>query len=321
MKKSVFMLLIILLIGLSLTCANNPTVKHAGDLTETDGIKIGDFVDGKGTLVWRDEFEGDTLDTTKWNYETGVGIHYDASLWGWGNNERQYYTKDNTRVENGMLIIEAEKHASTPGAANYFSSRLTTAGVKDAVTGKVTREKFVTPKTGYVEIRVKSPRGAGFWPGFCLLGANCFGYSGFKKVFWPTCGEIDIFEANGAKLTSIAPAVHHGVSFPGRYWVKYKETTVEDMSENYHVYGAGWDRSGIHFYINGENAFSVPLPFPEEHEGGNSAAFYDGPGFGMIIWFAVGGNFLAGTVPDDSVFTSDDWEARSLMVDWVRVYK
>src|SRR5258708_38770134 len=54
-------------------------------------------------LVWSDEFEKPGLpDPAKWNYETGF-IR---------NNEAQYYTrerKENARVENGVLIIEARK--------------------------------------------------------------------------------------------------------------------------------------------------------------------------------------------------------------------
>ena len=54
-------------------------------------------------LVWSDEFDKAGLpDATKWNYETGF-IR---------NDEAQYYTrerKENARVENGILIIEARK--------------------------------------------------------------------------------------------------------------------------------------------------------------------------------------------------------------------
>jgi hypothetical protein len=53
-------------------------------------------------LVWSDEFDTPGLpDASKWDYDLGGG--------GWGNNEKQVYTKsaDNARVENGKLIIEA----------------------------------------------------------------------------------------------------------------------------------------------------------------------------------------------------------------------
>jgi hypothetical protein len=58
-------------------------------------------------LVWADEFDYTGLpDSTAWDYD--VGGH------GWGNQEKQYYTKartENARVENGVLIIEARKEA------------------------------------------------------------------------------------------------------------------------------------------------------------------------------------------------------------------
>ena len=59
----------------------------------------------KMKMVWSDEFDYKGLpDSTKWTAE--VGGH------GWGNNELQYYTagrKENARVENGLLTIEARK--------------------------------------------------------------------------------------------------------------------------------------------------------------------------------------------------------------------
>ena len=36
------------------------------------------------SLVWSDEFNSSTIDTTNWNFEIGNN--------GWGNNELQYYT-------------------------------------------------------------------------------------------------------------------------------------------------------------------------------------------------------------------------------------
>ena len=35
------------------------------------------------TLVWSDEFNGSSIDTSKWGYEIGTGSS------GWGNNEQQ----------------------------------------------------------------------------------------------------------------------------------------------------------------------------------------------------------------------------------------
>lgn len=76
-------------------------------------------------LVWQDDFLVNGLpDSTKWGYDIGTGC---PRICGWGNNEVQYYTnarKENARVENGHLIIEARKEKFE--GSNYTSARLVT---------------------------------------------------------------------------------------------------------------------------------------------------------------------------------------------------
>lgn len=52
-------------------------------------------------LVWTDEFNGTSLDATKWTPQTGGG--------GWGNSELQNYTNrvDNIDISGGSLKIIA----------------------------------------------------------------------------------------------------------------------------------------------------------------------------------------------------------------------
>ena len=52
-------------------------------------------------LIWQDEFEGSSIDTSFWGYELGCS--------GWGNNEWEEYTNstDNAFIENGNLVIQA----------------------------------------------------------------------------------------------------------------------------------------------------------------------------------------------------------------------
>ena len=59
------------------------------------------------TLIWSDEFDGDSLDTTKWSCQIGTGTS--EGLTDWGNQELEYYTdrEENVRVEDGELIITA----------------------------------------------------------------------------------------------------------------------------------------------------------------------------------------------------------------------
>src|SRR3989442_3945191 len=123
-------------------------------------------------LVWSDEFDGRTLDASKWEFEVNAR--------GGGNNELQYYVTNNARVKNGLLFIEARKeHYTGPaGTRDYTSSRLRTRLKGDW-------------KYGRFDIRAKLPRGRGMWPAIWLLPTD-EAYGG-----WPNSGEIDIMELIG----------------------------------------------------------------------------------------------------------------------------
>jgi beta-glucanase (GH16 family) len=94
-------------------------------------------------LAWSDEFEGDSLDMTKWSYELGNWLldnkgNYETS--GWGNNEQEFYTDKNALVENGTLTIQAKKETYTDavqGTYEYTSSKLVTQNKFSMCLGKV----------------------------------------------------------------------------------------------------------------------------------------------------------------------------------------
>ena len=54
------------------------------------------------TLAWSDEFDGNALDPSKWDYDGSRNAS------GWYNGELQYYGRrpENVRVGNGQLVIE-----------------------------------------------------------------------------------------------------------------------------------------------------------------------------------------------------------------------
>ena len=63
--------------------------------------KQSDPIETEFTLVWEDQFDGTEIDTEKWEFQIGDGANY--GLWGWGNNEKQYYRKENARVKLGIV--------------------------------------------------------------------------------------------------------------------------------------------------------------------------------------------------------------------------
>jgi beta-glucanase (GH16 family) len=228
----------------------------------------------KRKLVWEDNFDGNKLDEKNWNFETGGG--------GFGNHERETYTKDNQKVADGKLTITVKKDGDT-----YTSSRLTT---KD-------KHQF---KYGRIEARAKLPVGSGIWPAFWMLGAN------ISQVGWPKSGEIDIMEYIGREPHTIFTTLHttanHGAD------ASSKKVEVKNIEDGFHVYAAEWDKDKINFFVDDQlvHTFEPQNKTPENWP-------FDQPFF-IILNVAVGGDF-GGPGVDDTIFPQE------YVVDYVRVYE
>ena len=137
-------------------------------------VEIDDF--SKPRLLLSEDFNTESLDLETWNYELGDGC---PNICGWGNNERQVYTKKNISIRDQQLVITATKEGD-----NYYSGRIST------------KDKFEF-KYGTVEVKAQLPRGNGLWPAIWMLGHD------IDSNTWPACGEIDIMEQNGWNKTNL----------------------------------------------------------------------------------------------------------------------
>ena len=250
-------------------------------------------------LVWNDEFNGKEIDLTKWDFQLGTGSQY--GLEGWGNNELQYYRKENASVKDGNLVLEARKEDF--GGCAYTSARLRT--VKDDGT------ELFTKTYGRIEARIKMPTGNGIWPAFWLLPATT------DYGTWASSGEIDILEAKGRLPNRVYGTVHFGQAWPGNKYSggMYKFPAGETITD-FHVYSLEWEPGLLRWLVDGNLYYetqqwwslgageSEPYPYP---------APYDKP-FYILLNFALGGNYDGGVAPEAS-----DLPAQ-MLVDYVRVY-
>ena len=168
------------------------------------------------TLVWSDEFDGTTVNTSNWSFETGGG--------GWGNNEKEYYQAANATVANGELVITAKKQRVK--ANNYTSARLKTQGKHEFTYGRM-------------EARIKLPLVQGLWPAFWMLGAN------INTVSWPACGETDIMEH-----INTDNIIYGTIHWDNNGHVSYGGNTTTTPAD-YHIYAVEWDSAAIRWYLDG----------------------------------------------------------------------
>ena len=236
------------------------------------------------TLVWQDEFDGGTLNTSCWTPEIGTGQG------GWGNNELQYYRAENTFFESGNLIIEAREEGFSGSA--YTSSRLVTAGKKEF-------------KYGRIDIRAALPEGQGIWPALWMLGTN------FSQAGWPACGEIDIMELIGSQPGRVHGTVHYGASL-GEHQQNGASRALNGgakFSEAFHVFSMEWEENRIRWYLDDVQFHEVT---PATLGGGQPWPFNQP--FFFIFNVAVGGNW-PGSPNASTAFP------QHMIVDYVRVFQ
>jgi beta-glucanase (GH16 family) len=250
-------------------------------------------------LVWSDEFKKPgPPDPAQWRYETG-----------WiRNHEAQYYTfdrRENARVADGMLIIEARKerylNPRFDPAASELSNWNRSREFADYTSASLTSKASWT--YGRVEVRAKLPAGRGVWPAIWMLGDN------IRKVGWPACGEIDIMEFWGIK-----PGMVYGHIHAEKYDVLQKAEKGAGMklptaSDAFHTYAIEWDAEHIDFSVDNHKYYT----YRNEHTGKDAWPF-DRPEF-LILNLAIGGDPSAQTGIDDSIFP------QQFSIKWVRVYQ
>ena len=258
-------------------------------ITEATAATSTDSSD-KWELVWSDEFEGNSLDLTKWAYETGSAY----------NNEVQYYTEDNVSVSNGTLKITAKKESKN--GYEYTSGRLETI-TEDG-------EALFSTKYGRIEARMKLPAGTGLWPAFWMQPVER------KYGTWPLSGEIDIMEARGRILNEANAALHYGELVPFNQHVggTYTFASGTDITD-YHVYAVEWYENRITWFVDGVEYFSTSEWYTKNADG--VVAEYPAPfnqEFYLILNLAVGGDYDNLKLPADSEIPA------TMEVDYVRVY-
>mmetsp|Transcript_15388 Transcript_15388/g.25412 ORF Transcript_15388/g.25412 Transcript_15388/m.25412 type:complete len:757 (+) Transcript_15388:161-2431(+) len=234
------------------------------------------------TLKWSDEFDGPSINQSKWNYDIGGG--------GWGNSELEVYTngRNNSFIQDGYLNIKAVKSAD----GTYTSARM------------VTRDRY-SFAYGKLAIRARLPYGKGIWPALWLLGP--------KEIGWPRCGEIDIMEiiGGGSGDSTMYCTIHYDNN--GHVGVGSGALNPLDplqiFHNAFHVFELEWTAAALTFRLDGNLLWKVPI---NQTEYPSRSAFHQP--FYLLMNVAVGGSW-PGSPDATTVFP------QTMLIDWVRYYQ
>ena len=201
-------------------------------------------------LVWRDEFDGNKLDMSKWAYwENGnpssQGNYLDENgnlVNDYGFNAKQYYFRDNVKIEDGYLVITIKKEDNKTVLKDGKERKVLYSS------GAIHTRNIYSVKYGKIEMRASMPQGAGTWPAFWMWPAEHHQIPGV----WAD-GEIDIVEVYGSYPTKVTGTTHVYLA-PAKYQsftgndLKIKKN--EDLTR-FNTYAVEWDDKEVKWLFNG----------------------------------------------------------------------
>lgn len=271
------------------------------------------------TLVWSDEFNGETLDPAKWGF--------DVDCWGGGNDERQCYTAStrNATVENGRLVITARReHVRGPALPVQMRKQLRGPAaevVREFSSARLTTRGKASWTYGRIEVRARLPQGQGTWPAIWMLPEEQR-YGG-----WAASGEIDILEAvnlgvpckdcPGGRESRILGTLHFGAAWPDNRHKGDELAFPGVLDGDFHTYTLFWYPERMVWQVDGRT-------FAERRVGEWSTIASDAPTapfdqpFHLILNLAIGGR-LAESRGSGGVDRSG--YPKRMEVDWVRVWQ
>jgi beta-glucanase (GH16 family) len=245
------------------------------------------------SLVWSDEFDGGSLNTSNWTIDIGDGC---PDLCGWGNEELEYYRAQNVDVVDGNLVLTTREE--------YYGGRYFTSG-------KVHTRDKQSFLYGRIEARAKIPTGGGMWPAFWMMPQDD-AYGG-----WAASGEIDIMESANA-TNWIDGTIHYGGSWPAnQYSGGSYNPGGTNFADDYHTYAIEWEPEEIRWYVD-DVLYSTKHSWLWYSDGapGNPLAPFD-QDFYLILNAAIGGTYTGCTYP--GCITAD--LPQEFLIDYVRVYQ
>jgi len=249
-------------------------------------------------LSFKDDFDGNALDTDVWTIETG-DVRQD--------NSYSICTPDSVIVENGKMILKAEKLSTPYNGKNYGHAIVNSA-------------KAFSQKYGAFTARIKLPELGGVYGAFWLLPQGNYGTDNFFVATDAEdvrkCSEIDIMEnfgpsANSGKVSSTLHFWNESAQVVSD-WAKSNDYTIPNYDQDeFYEYSCIWTETAIYCFVDGKLFFSATDIAPDNSVAGYLMfSLFDAPAkelnSGYNYWY---GDMYNAYYP------------QSMEVDWVKVYK
>lgn len=272
----------------SSTGEENEEAAEPDDSEETNSVVQSVDLDADYTLVFADDFEGDSLDFTRW--KTALEWGPDLVV----NQEEQYYVDIENAPDFGYNPFTLNDGILTISAVPTPDELAASANNQPWLSGVLSTASRFDMQYGYLEARMDLPAGRSLWSSLWMLSSDYNATELRPRIF--------VAEYDGGR----ADAIFHNYQYedsegavrsPGQFQVD-----DDSLADGFHTVGLSWTPEDLIFYLNDQPRYRVIGDrIPQQ-------AMY------VILSLAVGGVWV-----DDSDTTTPD--PGQLQIDYVRVYE
>ena len=238
-------------------------------------------------LVWNDEFNSDSVDSTKWNFRAKMNQ----------GDIKNTADERNVKVEDGNLVMRTWKEEDGTYSTNT----------------SVTTDGTMSFRYGYLEMYANVPFVEGCWPSFWMSSKDIHRTA-------PYMTEIDMFEIYNTKDT-VRSDIHKWYTGDEHYHIGgnhiyYKFKRKINLNNEYHLYGFGWTPEEMYFTVDGEiyGRYDLSQNFGDRNDG--MQGFHD-PVYIIFNNFIFTENSSWKNPP---VTDKTEWPI-TYKIDWIRLYQ
>lgn len=199
----------------------------------------------EANLSWSDEFDGDTIDRSKWTVEPDG-----KNSLNWVEGGKQERIRRGAMWSSDQLIVE-ETLRPNGDKLNVLKIRTEKKGDMWYTSGITTQDSF-SQKYGYFEISARLPQFNGIWSAFWMMPEGGFHDEKDASI---NGAEIDIMEAPCYPDPYVQQAVHIGgyeKKHESTFWLGCFSYDIGDIYEDFHTYGVFWNEDIYKFYVDGK---------------------------------------------------------------------
>ena len=281
-------------------------------------------------LVFEDNFDGDSIDYTKWRVGYNVGKGKDGAL-----RRAGYYevSEDTIDVSDGVLTVSTLYKDGQYGKGWYTcwleSSVLGSKGSEAPILCDEEDYRGFESAYGYFEARCIAPPCEGIWSAFWMM-PNSDGMTDSGVPGGADGVEVDVMESPyyNSGILKRNRVVHalHGDGYTLNKTERSEDISVSDMYSTFHTYGVLWTPEEYVFYVDGNETWRTTYNVDGEHMGVSHVPQY------MILSVEVGGYAtddavpVPGKNPDGTTYwcgdamNNDLSKSYDFVIDYVKVF-